>query len=132
MSLEAQCHQALRERRAEEVGREWFKASGAVAITTVLSAAASYLRSRTEAEQKVAALTADARRHTGVVSKKEAVWMLRDEIEQLRAKGYGWGDIASLLKDDGHGDGIVITGSTLAAIHTTSLHRHSVLLPRAS
>jgi len=132
MPLEAQCHQALREQRAEGVGREWFAVSQAVAITTVLSAAASYLRSMTKAEQEVAALTADARSHTGVVSTKEAVLMLRAEIEQLRAKGYGWGDIASLLKDDGHGDGIVITGSTLAAIHTTSLHRHSVPFPRVS
>lgn len=50
---------------------------------------------------------------TVVESNKEAVLMLRAEIEQLRASGHDWNDVAELLKDDGQGSGITVKGSTL-------------------
>jgi hypothetical protein len=56
---------------------------------------------------------------TEVESKKEAVLMLRAEIEKLRRDGYDWNDVAELLKDDGQGSGIVVKGSTIKSILTT-------------
>jgi hypothetical protein len=54
--------------------------------------------------------------------------MLRAEIEQLRANGHDWNDVAELLKDDGQGGGITIKGSTLksflAAPKTSSTRRN--------
>lgn len=71
--------------------------------------------------------------HRDTVPKGEAVLMLRDEIGQLRIKGYEWDEIASMLKDDGQGgEGIDIDGPALWSILTTSLHQHSVPWPRAS
>jgi len=69
----------------------------------------------------------------GLFNLPEAVLMLRDEIGQLRIKGYEWDEIASMLKDDGQGgEGIDIDGPALWSILTTSLHQHSVPWPRAS
>lgn len=50
-----------------------------------------------------------------VGSNKEAVLMLRAEIERLRANGHDWNDVAELLKDDGQGSGIAIKGATIKA-----------------
>ena len=65
---------------------------------------------------------------TVVKSNKEAVLMLRAEIEQLRANGHDWNDVAELIKDDGQGGGITIKGSTLksflAAPKTSSTRRN--------
>jgi chaperonin GroEL (HSP60 family) len=52
---------------------------------------------------------------TEVESNKEAVLMLRTEVEKLRREGYDWNDVAELLKDDGQGSGIVVKGSTIKA-----------------
>ena len=52
---------------------------------------------------------------TEVESKKEAVLMLRAEIEKLRRDGYDWNDVAALIADDGQGGGIVVKGSTVKA-----------------
>ena len=52
---------------------------------------------------------------TEVESNKEAVLMLRTEVEKLRRDGYDWNDVAELLKDDGQGGGIVVKGSTIKA-----------------
>ena len=64
---------------------------------------------------------------TTVGSNKEAVLMLRAEIERLRANGHDWNDVAELLKDDGQGGGIAIKGATikaaLAAFRTTTPKR---------
>lgn len=56
---------------------------------------------------------------TEVESNKEAVLMLRAEVEKLRREGYNWNDVAELLKDDGQGSGIVVKGSTIKSFLTT-------------
>ena len=56
---------------------------------------------------------------TEVESNKEAVLMLRAEVEKLRREGYDWNDVAELLKDDGQGSGIVVKGSTIKSFLAT-------------
>lgn len=50
-----------------------------------------------------------------VRSSREAVLLLRTEIERLRASGHDWSDVAELLKDDGQGGGIAVKGATIKA-----------------
>lgn len=56
---------------------------------------------------------------TEVESKKEAVLMLRAEIEKLRRDGYDWNDVAALIADDGQGGGIEVKGSSIKAFLST-------------
>jgi hypothetical protein len=56
---------------------------------------------------------------TEVESNKEAVLMLRAEVEKLRREGYDWNDVAELLKDDGQGSGIVVKGTTIKSFLST-------------
>ena len=56
---------------------------------------------------------------TEVESKKEAVLMLRAEVEKLKRDGYDWNDVAALIADDGQGGGIEVKGSSIKAFLST-------------